>query len=156
MGTSLTTGEIKKIIMLAKTTPDEINAIENLNERKKKMNEVLAARIKMQTIDPEDLEIMAENLEAREMLCKQGAKNLYYAICNQAVHDYKQATKKIPNCKTKKELNATLNMQESAKDFFGSKFFQNITKTSDKDAVIEAVHKQMKREAMEKLNLSRA
>lgn len=172
----LTTREILGIIKLAKE-PDVTDKIRELVEKingdrlelreideldvkmvkrlKKKQKAIEKARLRLQTIDPEDIALIAENYEARKYFSPEGVRNLYFAICHQAVHDYKQTTRYLGNKRngTLKEREEAEILREDAKRFFGDPFFKNITKTNDPEKTEQAVIRQMRREAAKKFNM---
>ena len=68
-----------KRIALSKKLVKELDAFK---EMRKHQTEIENARIRKETIDPEDLELIRENYEAREFFSPRGIKNLYMVICH--------------------------------------------------------------------------
>ena len=145
-----TTKEIKEIIRLAGETAE---GIVNLKEKKKKLRKIGKARMQLQALSPEELSIMEENLQAREMFTQQGIKNLYMVICNAAVHDYKHARRRLPVCRDREEKEKLKSEINEIEQFFGDDFFQNVTGMRSKKKTIDAITNVMRKEARRKISL---
>ena len=96
----------------------------------------------------EDLELMADNLEAREHYVGDGISNLCKMVCLQAVDDYKGVRQSM----TFRHMSRTVreNLEERKKTlekFFASDFFLSNTGCTSSKQVIEGIERQMKARA---------
>ena len=105
---------------------------------------------KMIQIPIEDLRTFFENEEQRELISMDGIKNLYAAICEQAVNDYKSAHKitlfkynSLPNLKKS-------TIERQLENFFGEDFFLNVTGLSSKEQAVRTIEKTMIEEQKQK------
>jgi ribosomal protein S12 len=126
----LTTGEIKKIL-----ESGDVKAIA--------------------AIPKEELDIFEENQRQRSLYSKEGIKNLYSAICEKAVSDYKVLHKMTlfsnnPDNAMRKKCREEINLE----NFFGSDFFLNVSGLRSKEHAIETIEKTMIEERKRKLNLA--
>ena len=141
----LTQKQMRDAINLSMMTAE---GIENSDEKKKMEMAIEKAKIIVKSIDPEDMKIFKENEEAREFYSKEGIKNLYAAICCQAVHDYKHARKCIANPRlTRKEKEPIQLDIDKLESFFGSDFFKHNTGIYEKEKTIALIEENMKRDA---------
>ena len=145
--------EVKETIKLANMTIKEIQLMKlKPKEEKKLLKKVGIARMRVQTFDPEDIQIMIENEQARTMFSVNGIRNLYKAICHQAVHDYKWSTKYLAKGKgKKKDLEEAEQIMHESKSFFNSDFFKNVSGCHDPNKTVEAIEQLIKKEATEKM-----
>lgn len=100
-------------------------------------------------IPAEELEIFKENEVIRPEYSNKGIKNLYNAICFEAVDDYRKARKKIAfmgngYSRRVKEAEA---VKAECERFFDTDFFKDVSGCNNKAQVIQAIEKQMRKEA---------
>lgn len=102
----------------------------------------------------EDWGAFLENLEARPFYSINGIKNLYKAICFQAVHDYKWALRTSGNPKAdRKTQEEAETMKNELNKFFNEDFFKNVSGCHNKDKTIRNIISMMRREAGKKIVL---
>ena len=99
-------------------------------------------------VPKEDLETFKENEERREVYSQRGIKNLYKAVCLQAVNDNKQARKYLGRkvTKPKERAQATRDKAET-EHFFASEFFKNVSGCRSEKKTIRAIEASMAKEA---------
>lgn len=104
---------------------------------------------KLDKVTAEDLELYYENMSARGNMDVDGVKALYNAICERAVMDNLSArqNKKVDNIPPGIVLRETNN-------FFGSKFFLNVSGVRNVDIVKEEIQKRYE-EIMEEEELKK-
>jgi len=125
--------------MFAKPTTGEIREIVRSNDF-----------AKMAQIPIEDLRAFFENEKARENFSMSGMKNLYAAVCEQVVNEYKAIHKMTLRYVGLKKTSAELQLE----NFFGTDFFLNVTGLPDKESVIAAIEKTMFAEMKQKAQKS--
>ena len=100
-------------------------------------------------VPEEDLQCFYENDEARNNFEIRGIKNLYVAICAEAVANYKKLRKYVIGKKGKLADDAWREIR-SIENFFGSKLFCNVTGFNP-EKTKRAIEDTIKREAQKNL-----
>ena len=102
----------------------------------------------IEKVPKEDLQLMQENLKAREHFSPEGINELYKSICFQAVEDYKAVRVAMTYRNMSRTVRENIEKRKKAiEEFFESDFFLHNAGVPSKDYVIKAIERQMKRKA---------